>query len=102
MPTFTDAMNVIERIEPIVYAAGYTLALYGSTLMKGQGNDIDLVAVPWRDADYNFLCQTLARQGYRSYPRSGGGGMYRCKVVTLKDPVTDHMIDLQVVEHAVG
>lgn len=98
MPLLREALEVMERLEPITYAAGYTLALYGSTLWKGHGSDIDLVAVPWRgDALAGFLGLSLSRHGYKRCYRAGGGGLGKCQAITLEDPITGYYIDLQVV-----
>ncbi len=96
MPSRQDAFDVCERLEPIAYACGYTIAVYGSAFWKGNGNDIDIIAVPWRQ-DASGLRGALSRHGYLVIPGRYGKGLHGAKPVTLRDPITDYMLDLQII-----
>jgi hypothetical protein len=96
MPSSQDAFDACERLEPIAYACGYTIAVYGSAFWKGQGNDIDVLAVPWRK-DAGGLKNALAKYGYLIIPGRYGHGLHNALPVTTRDPFSGHLIDLQIV-----
>lgn len=43
-----EAIAVLVTLQEPAKEAGYLLSMYGSTLTHGTGNDLDLVAFPWR------------------------------------------------------
>lgn len=44
--TFDDAIAAFRRVDDIAREFGYKAGLHGSTLLRGEGNDIDLIVVP--------------------------------------------------------
>ncbi len=49
MWTLTEAIPLIQKIAPIAQQNGFSVALYGSVLEKGSGNDLDLFFVTQED-----------------------------------------------------
>jgi hypothetical protein len=46
MVTLQQGLDEVRRITPHFQDAGWILGVYGSVIMRGEGNDIDLIAVP--------------------------------------------------------
>ena len=46
--TIVEAQTLFGEIEPIVRSHGFLLCIAGSVVTKGEGKDLDLVAVPMK------------------------------------------------------
>lgn len=97
--TLDAARQAWGMLDPIAHRAGYTLAIYGSVL-RGRGNDLDLLAVPWRpDTDpvdlRDRLVEHLALNPTALEGRYEGLMGTQCFVLQLKN---GRVIDLQVRE----
>lgn len=59
--TLNEARGIITRLKPKVEPLGYLIALYGSLLTSrtGEGNDIDLLFVPWREGVSAQACLSV-------------------------------------------
>ena len=44
--TFQQAMELMDSLAGVFSKHGYLLAVYGSVVARGKGNDLDLIAVP--------------------------------------------------------
>lgn len=42
-----DAVPFINELDSLFHGSGWVLALFGSVLRRGTGNDLDLIAVPF-------------------------------------------------------
>lgn len=49
MWSLTEAWRVYAQWQPVAFAQGYVLALFGSTLQTGLGRDCDFVAFPFSE-----------------------------------------------------
>ena len=59
------AVAICCELNDLFHQAGYLLGLYGSCLTATAGNDIDLLAAPWRNhADMEQLDLALRRKGW--------------------------------------
>jgi hypothetical protein len=93
--TLEEAQRLYRRLAPICHRSGYLLALCGLTLAEGQGQDLDLIAVPWR---FNTsarecaeaICSGLGAETYgEPYYGSMGTSAY---FIRLKD---GRLLDIQ-------
>lgn len=73
-PTLDDAIAIWKSVAKAAKSCGYTVALYGSTLADGQGNDVDLIATPTGWCDYGLLREAfedvVGKLGMESYVNS--------------------------------
>lgn len=63
-----EAWGLITKLQPVALARGYTLALFGSTLLKGIGRDCDLVAFPFRPDAVTAFDLMLSLRGESAEP----------------------------------
>jgi hypothetical protein len=54
--TFRQAQNLVNSIEPVAKRYGFIVALHGSVLRNGRGNDLDLIIVAWRPRATAQMC----------------------------------------------
>lgn len=53
--TLKEAWQLFVKLQPEARRCGYLLSIFGSVIERGEGNDLDLVAVP-------ISCEALAGQ----------------------------------------
>jgi hypothetical protein len=44
----TDAITQYRKLHPVLSKAGWLVAMTGSVVREGEGQDLDLILVPWR------------------------------------------------------
>jgi hypothetical protein len=44
-----EAQQVLRHLTPVARSAGYVLSMYGSVLTEMSGNDLDVIACPFRE-----------------------------------------------------
>lgn len=62
--TFEDAKMMLKRIRRTVKPLGYCAAVFGSTVLNGEGHDIDLqcMGTDWQKVDPGELAMLLIRK----------------------------------------
>lgn len=70
-----DAIEQYRKLHPVLSKAGWLVALTGSVVREGSGQDLDLILVPWRtgatkdeailliEATFNAACVSRDRSG---------------------------------------
>lgn len=95
--TIEEAVGALRALSPVAERAGYMLAMYGSVATKGEGADLDLLAVPWRPTSSIELLAAL--RGEVALQQSGAlheGAMGTMAIQFLW--WGDRVIDLQIRE----
>ena len=96
--TLDDVLCFVREMSDVAHARGYMLAVYGSTIMKESGRDVDVFAIPWRHpVHYHDLLTALAGRGYVELSERYFGFQGTCSVVLCKSN-TRPAIDLQIRE----
>jgi hypothetical protein len=75
--TIEQAMQAISLLDKPFRDNGYALTLHGSVLVKGRGNDLDLIAVPMElsvtppEEMEHIMCEILGASALPEEPRHG-------------------------------
>lgn len=96
--TLDDTLRFIRAMTAPAKACGYILAPYGSTLLDGEGKDIDVLAVPMQPArDWRALLAMFVDHGWNEYGSRTFGRMNLC-AVSLWHPEISAWVDLHIRE----
>lgn len=96
--TLDDALRVFKRLAAPVEAVGYALALYGSTLKSGRGNDVDLLAVPVLPVGHQAVLEVIASAGFERVDTEPYRGAMGTISVRFTEASTNIVVDLQIRE----
>jgi hypothetical protein len=94
-----DISRLAAVMEGVAQDAGYNLAFYGSTVRNGEGRDIDVMAVSWREyPSRDLLLEYFEQRGYAKASSWAVSAVLNKHTILLREVSTGLILDLVVID----